>query len=342
MKGLLATIALAAAFAGLVAWAMNRPPSREAKPVMFVIDKGDGPSRIAERLRDSSLIRSKSFFMFTTWSRGTRGDFKAGVFELSPAMTAREIERALTRGNPVSDERSIRILEGWTLDDIARYLEEEGVMPRPEFYAQAGQSARRYAAGERLPDWSETFPALKDKPATASLEGYLFPDTYRIYVGSGGETVTRRLLANFEARLSPELRAEAAAGGRPIFEIVTMASVIEREVRGEEDRAIVSDIFWRRVDAGRGMEADSTVNYCTGKSLPAVSIKDTQVDCPWNTYKWRGLPAGPIGNPGLSALKAAARPKPNDWWYFLTDKEGKVHYAKTLDEHVANKRKYLR
>jgi len=120
-----------------------------------------------------------------------------------------------------------------------------------------------------------------------------------------------------------------------------MASVIEREVRSEEDRALVSDIFWKRVEAGRGLEADSTVNYITGHSKPSVSYEETRIDHPWNTYKYRGLPPGPIGNPSLSSLIAAIRPKANPYWYFLTDPQGKVYYGRTLEEHSAN-RKYLR
>ena len=150
------------------------------------------------------------------------------------------------------------------------------------------------------------------------------------------------MLENFETKLTPDLRAEIARRGLTVFDAVRMASVIEAEVRSDDDRAMVSDIFWRRVAAGRGLEADSTVNYCTGKSQAAVDYKALSVDCPWNTYKYKGLPAGPIGNPGLSSLRAAVFPKANPYWYFLTDADGNVHYAKTLDEQVANKRKYLK
>jgi UPF0755 protein len=341
MRGLFVTSLLALLFAGGVFALSGRPVDpKDAGSTLFVVAKGDGAKAVATRLKESGLVRSRTYFLMTVWSRGSKTGFKAGVFELSKSMSTREIERALTAGKPVSNERNVTLLEGWTLEDIADYLEAEGVASKTEFHAEAGESAKADQAG--LPDWGASYPALAGRPSGASLEGYLFPDTYRIYVDAGAKALVRRMLANFEAKLTPDLRAEIAAKGRTVHEIVTMASIIEREVRGEEDRAMVSDIFWKRVEAGRGLEADSTVNYVTGHSKPAVSYQETRIDHPWNTYRYRGLPPGPIGNPGLAAILAAIRPKPNPYWYFLTDARGNVHYGATLEEHNANKEKYLR
>lgn len=339
MKGLFITSVLALLFAGFVFSQAGNPVSKEPSTIFYVIPQGAGAKAIAEGLEKAGLIRSPKYFLFTVWSRGDQEKFKAGSYEITPSMTTREIEALLAKGKPVSNEISVTLLEGWTLDDIADHLLEEGIASREEFYAEAGESAKP-APG--LPDWNASYPALRSHPADASLEGYLFPDTYRIYADGGAKALVRKMLANFEAKLTPELRAEIKAQGRSIHDIVTMASVIEREVRSDEDRALVSDIFWKRVEAGWGLEADSTVNYITGHSKPSVSYEETRIDHPWNTYKYKGLPPGPIGNPSLSAVKAALHPKPNPYWYFLTDKEGNVHYAKTLDEHNANKRKYLR
>lgn len=318
----------------------GRPVGGEGN-VLFHIAQGEGVKAIAERLEEAKLIRDDAYFLFLVWRRGTAGGFKAGSFELSPMLSSGEIERVLTQGKPVSNEVTIRVLEGWTLDDIADYLAKQGLVSKEEFAAEAGRSAA-FAEKGALPDWASAFPALSDRPATASLEGYLFPDTYRVYADAGAKGIVRRMLENFERKLSPELRAEIERRGKSVFEIVTMASVIEREVRGATDMAMVSDVFWKRVEAGRGLEADSTVNYITGGSKPAVSYAETRIDHPWNTYKYRGLPPGPIGNPGEAAIRAAVYPKSNPYWYFLTDAEGNVHYGKTLDEHNANKAKYLR
>lgn len=335
MKGLFVTALAGVLFLFLVGWSANRPVGGDAN-ILYNVAKGEGASSIAEGLEKADLIRSATFFKFTTWSRGSRGDFKAGSFELSPSMSTREIERALTTREPSQDEITVTVPEGWTIDDIAAYLEQEGIATEEEFYAEVGKSAEFVPPGG-LPAWGETFGFLEDKPARNSLEGYLFPDTYRIFAESGAKGLVRRMLSNFDDKLTPGLRGEIAASGHGIFDIVTMASVIEREVRNPEDMAIVSGIFWKRVDLGMGLQADSTVNYITGLSKPSVSAEETDIDHPWNTYRYRGLPAGPIGNPGISAILAAIRPKESPYLYFLTDPEGHVHYGRTLEEHNANR-----
>lgn len=341
MRALLVTLLIAVAFGGFVFVEGGRPVSRSVENRLFVVSKGQGVRDIAGALADAKLIRSKTYFLYDVWRHGDQQKFKAGSFVLSPSMTADEVEEDLSRRQPITNEREVTILEGWTIDDMASYLETQGVASKEEWYAETGRSAT-FVNPKSLPDWAASYPALAGKPATASLEGYLFPDTYRIYADGGAKALVRRMLDNFEAKFTPEMRADAAARGRSIHQVVTMASIIEREVRDDQDRAMVSDIFWRRVDSGRGLEADSTVNYITGSSKPSVSYLDTKIDNPWNTYKYKGLPPGPIGNPSLSALLAALHPKANPYWYFLTDKDGNVHYAKTLDEHNANKAKYLR
>lgn len=338
MKGLFVTSLLALLFAGFVFSQAGNPVAKQPSTILYVIPQGSGAKAIAEGLKEAGLIRSPKYFLFTVWSRGDQEKFKAGTYELTPSMTTREIEALLAKGKPVSNEISVTLLEGWTLDDMADHLQEQGFASREEFYAEAGESAKP-ASG--LPDWDALYPALAGRPTDASLEGYLFPDTYRVYADGGAKALIRKMLANFETKLTPDLRAEIKASGRTVHEIVTMASVIEREVRSDADRAIVSGIFWKRVDSGRGLEADSTVNYITGHSKPSVSYEETRIDHPWNTYKYRGLPPGPIGNPSLSAIVAAIRPAANPYWYFLTDPHGRVYYGRTLDEHNAN-RKYLR
>ncbi len=340
MKILISALLIVVVLGG--SWLIRaRKPVTEAPAIAaFTVTEGEGAKAIAGRLEDADLIRSKSWFLFLVWRRDSAAEFKPGTFDLSPSMTPDTIERTLTQGLPLSNERQITVLEGWNLDEIAAYFEKQGVMSRAGLEALAGRRARLVSEGE-IPTW-DVFDAVGARPATASLEGYLFPDTYRIFVDASAEDVMKRMLNNFEEKLTPGLRAEIAASGHTVHEIVVMASVLEREVRGEKDMAIVSDLFWRRVEAGMGLEADSTVNYCTGKSLPAVTYADLQVECPWNTYKYRGLPAGPIGNPGLLAIEAAVHRDPNDYWYFLTDDEGTVYYAKTLNEHNANKAKYLK
>jgi len=192
------------------------------------------------------------------------------------------------------------------------------------------------------PDYSAEFAFLAGKPPFVSYEGYLFPDTYRFFRGASPEEIVKKLVANLGRRLSEAGIIEKIAGrGTSLHELLTLASVIEKEVRTPEDRRLVADVFRRRLEIGMALQADSTVNYVTGKSVAAASSEDVAADSPYNTYKHRGLPPGPICNPGLDAISAALEPQANDYWYFLTDADGGVHYAKTLDEHNANKAKYL-
>lgn len=339
MRRIFLLLLIAAAVAGLAFFRMGRPAAKEPSTVLYAVPPGAGATAIARGLKEAGLIRSPKFFLYVVWRRGDQEKFKPGTYELTPSLSTRAIEALLAEGKPVSNEVSVTLLEGWTIGDMADYLQDADIAAREELYAQAGESAKP-ASG--LPDWAASYPALAGRPADASLEGYLFPDTYRIYADGGAAPLVRRMLANFEAKLTPELRAEIAARGRTVHEIVTMASVIEREVRSDEDRAMVSDIFWKRVDDGQGLQADSTVNYITGHSKPSVSVEETKIDHPWNTYKYRGLPAGPIGNPSLSSIVAAIRPKANPYWFFLTDPEGKVWYGRTFEEHQSNRLNHLR
>ncbi len=229
-------------------------------------------------------------------------------------------------------ERTITIIPGWDLRDIALYFERERIMTREDLYAITGAPARR-AQGV----WDELVP---DKPASISLEGYLFPDTYRIYTSTTPEAVVHRLLANFDIKVRPEIKDVPA--GRSLHEILTMASIIEAEVPKDEDRRKVADILWRRLEKRWALQVDSSVGYATGHDRERSTAKDLKVDSLWNTYQYRGLPPGPIGNPGLSAIRAALNPDPNPYWYYLSGADNEVHYAKTLGEHAENRQKFFK
>ena len=256
-------------------------------------------------------------------------------------MSLGEIVSALTSAGE-TNERDVKILEGWNNREIADYLESEGVVSKDVFSDELKKIGQ-----------SSDYEFLNDRPAGATLEGYLFPDTYRIYKefpqelldgqdqsSAAADQLIKKMLDNFDQKLSSDLRAEIARQKKTIFEIVTMASIIEKEARGD-DMAMVSDIFWRRIKEGIPLQSDATINYATGSYETSASAEDLNIDSPYNTYKYRGLPAGPIGNPSLEAIKAAIYPKANNYWYFLTTDDGQVIYSKTFEEHKANKLKYL-
>jgi UPF0755 protein len=188
-------------------------------------------------------------------------------------------------------------------------------------------------------DYSSEFDFLQDKPENESIEGYLFPDTYQIAKGESCEEMLNTMLSNFDKKLTLNLRTEIKNQRKSIFDVVIMASLIEKEVRTFDDKKIVSGILWKRMAVGMPLQLDATINYITGKSDPSATIKDTKIDSPYNTYKYKGLPKGPISNPGINSIIAAIYPSQTDYWYYLAD--GRTIFSKTLEEHNAAAKMYL-
>jgi UPF0755 protein len=240
-------------------------------------------------------------------------------------------------------EVTITIIPGWTLRQIAIYFENLGKFQQEEITEYVGLPAIDYRGGiKNAPKIDLDLKILKDKPAYVSYEGYLAPETYRVYKDAVVKDIVEKLLREREAQITPEMWSDIEKSGKSFFEILTMASLVEKEARTPEDMALVADIFWRRNKMHWALQSCATVNYVTGKSDPAVSAKDKEVNSPYNTYKYPGLPLGPIGNPSLKAINAALYPTKNDYWYFMSDPAGNMHYAKTLEEHNRNVAKYLR
>lgn len=249
-------------------------------------------------------------------------------------------------------EETIQILEGWTNENIGQYLTESGPWSAVKFFKAAGQSQtdyRSYPELSPLPDWSDKFSFLADKPKYYGLEGYLFPDTYRVYASSTEGEIIEKMLVNFDSKLSSKMRADIKAQGKTIYSIVIMASLIEKEaplnyqVGDNREARIISGIFWRRLKNGQGLESDASLSYILNDKNPSHSGSELELDSPYNTYKYRGLPPGPICNPGLLALEAAVYPILTDYNYFLTPKgKNTVIYAKTYEAHLQNKYYYLK
>jgi len=313
----------------------------------FVIAPGDGIEKIVNGLKEQGFVHSELLFKVALRTSGLATRLQPGTYDLRDTDSYGDLVARLASGGVSADEFTLRVLEGHDLRDIVASLEKLGYARAQELYRVTGLPATDHrilsaASAPKPADLSRDYSFLKDKPSFVSLEGFLFPDTYRIFRDATPDEIVRIMLDNFDRKFNPEMRARTASQGRTVFEIVTMASIIENEVRGEDDRRMVSDLFWRRLKEGMALQADSTVNYITGKGHASVLLEDTKNISQYNTYKYRGLPLGPIGNPGISAINAALEPKPNAFVYFLTDKEGTVHYGRTLDEHNRNKAKYLR
>lgn len=252
---------------------------------------------------------------------------------------------------PPIPEETIRILEGWTSRDISQYFEREGRYQSEEFLEVAGFPQVDYRDNKEMPaipDFSLNFSFLEDKPKYYGLEGYLFPDTYRIYASSSVTDVIEKMLINFDNKLTPKMREDIKAQGRTIYETIILASIIEKEAPlnyrtgDNSDAKIVAGIFLNRLSVGQALQSDATLSYIYNDKKSAHSGVELDVDSLYNTYKYQGLPPGPICNPGILAIEAAIYPADTDYNYFLTTDNGDIFYAKTYNEHLKNKYKYLK
>lgn len=290
-----------------------------------LIQKGDGLKEIADKFEASGYIRSASAFKFYSLLSGSGHKLKPGLYNISAASSTAEIVRLLVSGP--SKEIQVLITEGESLAVIDARLANLGIIKPGDFLNM------------KMGDLREKYPFLA---GARSLEGYLFPDTYRFYFGSESQNAVKPFLDNFSAKVRPLIDDGDSADydsipitRRGIFsinEIVTVASLIEKEVPDSAERRLVSDVIYRRLKIGMALQIDASVAY-------AKAVGDPRYD----TYQFPGFPAGPIASPGLDAITAALNPKSNQYLYYLSDpKTNKTIFSKTFDEHKANKIQYLK
>lgn len=302
------------------------------KNIKIEIKKGEGLKEIAQRLKNAGLIKNEKFFQFYVILRNLRKKFWPGEYQLNPNMSLKQIVEILTTQH-LAPERTITIIEGWSNKEIAEYLEKENIIEKEVFLNDLKKLKDEFA---------QKYDFLKNLPPDATLQGFLFPDTYRIHEKATTEEIVKKCLDNFETKITPQMYADIKKRGKDIFEIVILASLIEKEASNEIDRRLIADIFWRRLEANIPLQSCATINYILGKPKKRLSFEETRIISPYNTYINRGLPPGPINNPGLSAIKAAIYPLPNDYWYFLAGPNNRTIFSKTKKEHNLAKQKYLK
>lgn len=306
--------------------------------------KGEGSKEISAKMEKEGIIWWGPAFRAYVQLKGIAGSLKAGEYEIQPSMNIPQIADKFSRGDVIKKE--IKIIEGWNLRDIGFYLENKGMFQAEEFWEKAGFPAVDYRKASDLPapdDFSETYDFLKIKPDYVGLEGYIFPDTYEVGREEEAEDIIIKALDNFENKIGEDIKKEIKSRGKSVFEIMTMASLLEKEVRGQKDKRIVSGILWKRFEEGMPLQSCASISYITGKSEAAASAEDKKIDSPFNTYKYAGLPLGPICNPGLESIEAAVYPEKSSYWYFLNRQDtGETIFSETLEEHNAAKAKYLK
>lgn len=292
-----------------------------------IIPRGVGVNTIARLLSDRQIISSALLFRAVVRLKKAEGALQAGVYRFSPHLSLLAVIDALKQGGrPLA--AMLRIPEGSSSKEIARVLFERIGIPEQEFL-----SVVREPNAALLTDFSW----LPEAVSVVGLEGYLFGDTYELLEDSKAQEVVRKMLATFAAKALPVFAKTPKGYPLDLHETLTLASIVEREVATWEDRRIVTDLFLRRLKYGMALQADSTVNYATGKNVSRASFADLETASAYNTYKVRGLPPGPIANPTVLTLWAVIQPIANPYWYFLTDPEGNVYYSQTFAEHTQKK-----
>ncbi len=295
------------------------------------IEKGEGVKEIAKTLEDDKLIRSAFWFEAYIWLEGKQNKFQAGQYSISPSQNINQIVDMITQGRVVVNDIWATIPEGFTLKQIKERL------------VAADLSVAGGIDKETIGSFKSDYSFLAEAPSAASLEGFLFPDTYKFKKEVSEKEILQKMLDNFDAKLTQKMRDDIKGQNKTVFKIITMASIIEKEGKTAGDRKIIAGIFWNRIKDKYPLESDATLSYLFNDKVLRHTTEQTKVDSPYNTYKYAGLPPGPINNPGLEAIEAAIYPAQTDYYYFLTKPEtGEAVFAKTLEEHNANKAKFLK
>jgi UPF0755 protein len=298
--------------------------------VLITVREGESVRDVGERLEREGVVSSAILFRIMVALEGYEGQLVAGDYEFEKSMPTVQVVQRLHKG--ITSPLVVTVREGVRAEEIADLMQSEGVTSRQAFL-EAIQG-------------SYDFAFLRNKPVSANLEGYLFPDTYFFGRTTKVEDAVKQMLENFDRKFNQDLRLEAANLGLSVHTVVTLASIVEREAQVPEERPIIAGVFLRRLRLGIPLESDPTVQYALGSDPESVAKygywkkdltqQDLEVSSPYNTYRRTGLPPGPIANPGLDSILAVIRPAQTNYLYFVAKPDGSHAFAETLEEHLRN------
>ena len=317
---------------------LAQPAGAGNLPIPFTVAPGETADSIAANLAAAELLTDTELFLNYARFYDLDSELEAGDFTLSPMMTVPELAVALTEGQ--LREIELTFLEGWRLEEMAASLAKinPGVIDADQFL----MITRREIPFDLAP-----YDFLASLPSDTTLEGYLFPDTYRVPPDADAAYLVTAMLQNFGRRVTPEMRQAFGTNGLSLREAVMLASIVEREAVVDEERPLIANVFYNRINQGMRLEADPTTQYALGYQSDTgqwwknpLTLTDLAVDSPYNTYASDGLPPGPIANPGLSSLQAVAAPAQTDYLFFVVDctavTPGSHVFSVTYEEHLAN------
>lgn len=292
-----------------------------------VIPIGASSKQIGEIMYKQGLIRNGLVFRLYLKSQGLDGKLQAGEYVLNTGMSTQAIVKRLVKGE--SAEFSFTIPEGFTTRQIADRLEQAGLVDKAKFMDLAAHGDFNYDFVKGLPE------------GAARLEGYLYPDTYKIASHTTEKQIIEMMLDRFAKEITPGFKQKAAEQGLNLHQAVILASIVEREAQKDEERPKVAAVFLNRMKKGWKMESCATIQYALGVNKPRLLAKDLKIQSPYNTYIHAGLPTGPIASPGKPSLEAVVNPAPVDYMFFVVYEDGKHVFSRTLEEHNRARAAYL-
>src|SRR3989344_1897433 len=310
---------------------IQAPLSQTALPErIFVVERVDNAKTIAARLEQEGFIAEDFLFELYVWNNDLSYSLQAGKYLLSSSLSPKYIADKIARGDVARDTVVVTIPEGYGIGTIETKLREVGLLAKE----------KKHLIDLTVGEFTAQHDFLADAPADANLDGYLFPDTYEFERDVALDAIVGRMLDNFGRKMDAASREEIWRQGKSIFNIVIMASMIQKEVITPEDMRLVSGLLWKRIAIGIALQVDATASSALDKN--DLTRDDLAIDTPYNTYLYKGLQKGPISNPGEEALLAAAYPTENDYLFYISKPNKETVFSKTLQEHNAAVAKYLR
>jgi len=309
-------------------------------PIYIVVEQGDTAADIGNRLEAAEIIDSGASFERLAMIIGAESRLSAGEYEFLEATSVLDAVTRMRDG--LTSARVVTVREGLRIEEVAQLMEDRGVIDADDFLATANSIATNGSSID--PD------LLASRPRAATLEGYLYPATYSFPRSSDASQIVLTMIDALATRLTPELRAEAAAQGLTIHQVLILASIVEREAVLPEEREVIASVYLNRIEDGMPLQADPTVQYALtqrpgsvvefGYWKRALTLQDLQYDSTYNTYVKSGMPPGPIANPGIESITAVIRPAKTNYLFFVATGNGGHVFAETYEQHLANVDRY--
>ena len=310
---------------GVVALVGAALRSGEEEPIIVAVEQGETLSSVADKLDEAGVVSSSTLFKLQTRVRGGATQLKPGQYRLEPGESAEEILATLSSEEEDVSTFAVTLPEGLTLAQVARTVESEGGIPAEEFEEAAKRTDYGYA--------------FLEDPAVKSTEGFLFPKSYEFEKGTGAEEMVDRFLQQYLIETEGlDFRAAQERLNLTEYQLVTVASLVERESANPEERPKIASVIYNRIRAGMPLQIDATVQYALGEPKENLTLADLEVESPYNTYKNPGLPPGPIASPSRESIVAALEPAETDYLFYVLEADGEKHFfTNDYDEFLAAK-----